>query len=120
MKTQIPSIEIAPMMQTRRTFIMSLGMGTTAVLAAQSMADERPTLPLTKLKEDERTARIMGYKEDATKVNVKKHPKYKPGQQCENCFLYNGKAGDKQGRCTAMYRIVVPTGWCKVHRARTP
>ena len=99
---------------------MSLGMGTTAVLAAQAMADEPPALPLTKLKEDERTARIMGYKEDATKVNAKKYPKYKSGQQCGNCFLYNGKVGDKQGRCTAMYRIVVPTGWCKVHRARTP
>jgi hypothetical protein len=92
------------------------------MVTTTAIADERPATarPTTKLVETERSAILMGYKEDATKVDRKKYPKYQLGQTCAGCFLYNGKKGEADALCTAMYRRVVPTGWCIVNRPRKP
>lgn len=110
-------------MKSRRNFILSLGLGIPTLFSAKALANSGEDIRklrenATRLKEDERTAILMGYKEDATNVDRKKFPKYKPGQSCANCFLNNGKKGDKDVLCTAMYRRVVPTGWCRVYRSR--
>lgn len=38
-------------------------------------------------------AAALGYKADASKVDKAKFPEYAAGQVCDNCALYQGKAG---------------------------
>ena len=115
-------------MKSRRNFILSLGLGSSTLFSAKALADPGDRIRklrenATKLKETERDAKLLGYKEDATKVDPKKFTKYKTGQSCANCFLGNKTKGDKtKGNkdllCTATYRKVAPTAWCKLYRSR--
>jgi len=60
-------------------------------------------------------AKALSYTADATKVDAKANPNYKPGQHCANCIQYTGKAGDAEGGCNLFPgKAVKSTGWCKV------
>ena len=49
------------------------------------------------------TAKALGYVQKSAK----------PGQQCDNCSLYQGKSGDSQGPCTVFPgKTVASGGWC--------
>jgi hypothetical protein len=93
------------MNNTRRTFIMTIAAGGAALTtAAHSQA---------KLSEKDPQAVALGYFEDATKTNTQKFPKYKPGQVCTNCALYQGKATDPWGGCPLFAsKQVAGKGWC--------
>ena len=55
----------------------------------------------------------LGYKADTTKVDAKKFPKHAATQNCANCALFQGKAGDKAGGCPLFAgKTVTATGWC--------
>jgi hypothetical protein len=89
------------MKTTRRTFVIQsvLGAGALASMGAAqaAMVDE---------KDPQATA--LSYVADASKS-----PKAKPGQACEHCALFQGKAGDAAGACALFAgKQVAAKGWC--------
>jgi len=94
-------------MSNRREFIVQLSLGTGALVAGQAMAQGAP------LAETDPQAVALGYKADTTKVDAKKFPKHAATQNCANCALFQGKAGDKAGGCPLFAgKTVAATGWC--------
>ncbi len=66
------------------------------------------------------TAMALGYIEDATKVDAKKNPNYKPGQLCSNCLQSTGAAATDAWRPCNLFpnKLVKSAGWCKVYIKR--
>jgi hypothetical protein len=70
-----------------------------------------------RLSEDDPTAKAMGYKHDATKVDVEKYPR-RAGeagskQFCDNCQLYRPGSEDGWGACAIFPgKQVKAKGWC--------
>jgi hypothetical protein len=97
-------------MTTRREFVIQLSVGAAALTAgqavfAQAMVDEKDP-----------QAAALGYKPDTTKVDAKKFASHKPDQQCGNCALFQGKAGEKAGGCPLFAgKNVAATGWCSAY-----
>jgi len=70
---------------------------------------------LTALDPMDPTAKALGFVNDASTVDVAKHPTYKPGQHCATCAQFQGKAGDARGGCNIFVGHTVPQGgWCQV------
>jgi hypothetical protein len=93
-------------MPTRRSFIQIVPVAGVALLGARvAYADDvKPTDP---------QAVALGYVSDATKADKAKYPKYAAGQDCANCQLYQGKAGDATGPCPLFAgKNVAAKGWC--------
>jgi len=65
-------------------------------------------------------AKSLGYVTDATKVDAKANPNFKPGQKCANCLQV--PAGKEMGAlipCNIFAgRLVDANGWCKVYVKR--
>jgi hypothetical protein len=65
-------------------------------------------------------AKSLGYVTDATKVDAKANPNFKPGQKCANCLQV--PAGKETGAlipCNIFAgRLVDANGWCKVYVKR--
>ncbi len=89
----------------RRVFLMTLTAGGAAfVSGAQAQA---------KLDEKDPQAVALAYVAEASKTDAKKFPKYAAGQNCANCALYQGKAGDAAGGCPLFgAKQVSAKGWC--------
>lgn len=95
------------LMSNRREFIVQLSLGTGVLVAGQAMAQGAA------LAETDPQAVALGYKADTTKVDDKKFPKHAAAQQCSNCALFQGKAGDKAGGCPLFAgKQVAGAGWC--------
>ena len=99
----------------RRDFIRNALLGVAAIPAAAAISraahadDDFPTL-----KEDETTAKSIAYVADASKVDAKAFPQYKPGQDCSNCKLYAADKGATKGVCELVLgEYVLAKGWCK-------
>ena len=45
---------------------------------------------------NEPQAKSLGYVEDATKVDAKANPNFKPGQHCANCLQVAGRQGERR------------------------
>ena len=68
---------------------------------------------------NEPQAKSLGYVKDATKVDAKANPNFKPGQLCSNCLQATGKPGDAAVPCNIFaQRLVNAKGWCKVYVKR--
>jgi hypothetical protein len=69
---------------------------------------------------NEPQAKSLGYVEDASKVDPKANPNFKPGQNCANCLQV--PAGKEKGDwipCNIFAgREVAAKGWCKVYVKR--
>jgi hypothetical protein len=65
---------------------------------------------------NEPQAKSLGYVTDASKVDAKANPNFKPGQHCANCLqVPKGKEGGAQVPCNIFAgRLVEAKGWCKV------
>ena len=93
----------------RRTFLMQVAAGTTAVVASQAMAQ-------AKVDEKDPQAVALGYVADTTKVDAKKYPKHAAAQKCSNCQLFAGKATDASGPCALFPgKQVAGNGWCSAY-----
>jgi hypothetical protein len=91
----------------RRTFILQ-SIAATGLVAAAGAAQAQPMAS-----EKDPAAAGRGYKEDATKVDKAKFPKYAPGQNCANCALYQAKAGAPAGGCPLFAgKQVSAKAWC--------
>jgi len=102
------------MTMTRRTFVLESLVGT-AALAATGLghADAKKVL------ESDPQAVALGYKEDATKVDKAKFPKYVAGEKCASCQLYSGKVGAAAGPCAIFGgKDVKAAGWCSAYAKR--
>lgn len=69
------------------------------------------------VKEDDPLAKSLGYRADATKVDIEKFPKRKgpdgEKQTCKNCQFYIAKADSNWGACQIIRGgDVKATGWC--------
>ncbi len=92
---------------TRRTFILQ-SVAATGLMAGVSVAQAQGTVS-----ESDPQAAGLGYKADASKVDKAKQPKWAAGQNCSNCALYQGKAGDAAGACPLFAgKTVSAKGWC--------
>lgn len=94
-------------MTTRRIFLASIPA------SAITLALNNATAAAAVLSETDPTAVALGYKADASKVDVKKYPAYARGQKCANCKLYAGKATDPMAPCSIFAgKLVNGKGWC--------
>jgi hypothetical protein len=71
---------------------------------------------LPRLSEDDSQAKSLSYKHIASDVDSSKQPRYKEGQQCSNCQVYQGKDGEEWGPCPIFAgKAVKATGWCTAY-----
>ncbi len=98
------------MKMTRRTFVIhsltsSMLVATSNIVLAQA----------AKVSEADPQAVALGYKENASKVDKTKFPKYVVGQACSNCQLYQGPATGV-GACPLFSgKTVAGSGWCTAY-----
>ena len=97
-------------MTRRREFIIQLSAGSAVLLAGRvAMANEM-------VAETDPQAGALGYKADSSKVDAKKFPTHAAAQNCGNCALFQGKAGDKAGMCPLFAgKQVSAAGWCSAY-----
>ncbi len=58
-------------------------------------------------------AMALGYVAQATRADTTRFKTYLAGNQCSNCALYQGKAGEASGLCPLFAgRQVAAAGWC--------
>jgi High potential iron-sulfur protein len=95
----------------RRTVLKGALLGVVAIPAAALVGRAEAA----NVDPSEPQAKSLGYVEDATKVDAKANPNYKPGQHCANCLQGQGKAGDAYIPCNIFPgKMVNANGWCKV------
>jgi hypothetical protein len=106
----MPLINIPRREFIRKTLLGAATLPAAALLARTAHADDDfPTL-----KEDDVTAKSIAYVADATKVDAKAFPMFKPGQDCSNCKLYASDPGAPKGVCELVLgQYVLAKGWCK-------
>ncbi|MDQ2778435.1 MAG: high-potential iron-sulfur protein [Pseudomonadota bacterium] len=76
----------------------------------------RPSAGIALVTPQDPAAIALGYVAVASSVDAGKYTKYAPGQNCGNCALYQGKAGDAEGPCPLFGgRHVLAAGWCSAH-----
>jgi len=102
----------------RRTLLKGALLGVAAV-PATALLGRGAQAATGKVDPNEPQAKSLGYIEDATKVDAKANPNYKPGQVCENCLQAKVKAGAEYVPCNIFAgRDVHAKGWCKVYVKR--
>jgi hypothetical protein len=77
-----------------------------------------PTKPsgMPQISEDDAQAKSLNYVHDAASIDDAKQPRFKAGQACSNCALYQGRAGDEWAGCSIFRgKAVKGTGWCPVY-----
>jgi len=68
-----------------------------------------------KVTESDPTAKALGYKADASKVDTAKYKQFVKGSTCATCNFYVAK-GAAEGTCTALGgRLVASKGWCTAY-----
>ena len=94
----------------RRTFMMQVVVGGSALAASQVMAQAM-------VAETDANAVSLGYKADTTKVDAKKYPAHKATQMCSNCALYQGKASRRKPAECPLFagKQVAGKGWCSAY-----
>ena len=97
------------MATSRRSFLIT----STGLVSALSMSRAVLAQAPAKVSETDPAAQALGYREDATKVDKAKYPKFAAGQSCGSCQLYQGKPADASGPCTIFQnKLVSSKGWC--------
>ena len=103
-----------PTTLSRRRFLKYTGFGLVLTpLLVRRLDAEVPE----KLSEDDPSAKALGYRHDATEVDVGKYPRSAPTEGvrpvCANCALYQAAADDPWGGCAIFPgKQVAGAGWC--------
>ena len=96
---------------TRRTFMMQVAVGGSALAGASAALAQTPPL----VNEKDGQAAALAYVADTTKVNKRKYAKHTADQKCSNCQAYTGKSNDTSGPCLYFPgKHVTVNGWCMV------
>jgi hypothetical protein len=103
----------------RRTLLKGALLGV-ATVPVSALLSRTATAASGRVDPNEPQAKSLGYVEDATKVDAKANPNFKPGQNCANCLQApKAKPGDKEVACNIFAgRPVAANGWCKVYVKR--
>lgn len=100
-------------MSNRRIFLKNLSHIAAASAIGISL---NARAQAAKVDEKDPQAVALGYKHDSTKVDKVKYPNHVPAQQCSNCQLFQGKAGEATGGCPLFAgKVVAATGWCSAY-----
>ena len=103
---------------SRRGFLARLAVASLALpfLGALSARAENPP----QLSPNDPAAKTIGYTEDASKVDAKKDPLFKPNSRCANCtFFQSAQAKGENAPCTIFAnQMVVGKGWCRAWSAK--
>ena len=89
-----------------------------AMDAPKAAEDAAPAKPsgMPQLSEDDPQAKSLGYVHDAASIDGAKQPRFKAGQACSNCALYQGKADAAWAGCSIFPgKAVAGAGWCTVY-----
>jgi len=90
-------------------------MDSAAKSAGETTAPAKPS-GMPQLSEDDPQAKSLAYVHDANAIDAAQQPRFKAGQVCSNCALYQGKAGDEWAACSIFPgKAVKGTGWCSVY-----
>ena len=96
-------------MNTRRQFVLGFIPAGALLLGAATFISAEAS----HLEESDPQATSLGYKQDATEVDVAKYPVYAAGRNCSGCQRYQGRAGEAWGPCPIMGgKLVNAQGWC--------
>ena len=83
--------------------------------AAENAAPAKPS-GMPQISEDDPQAKSLSYVHDAASIDSAKQPRFKAGQACSNCALYQGKPDDEWAGCSIFPgKAVKGTGWCSVY-----
>jgi hypothetical protein len=89
-----------------------VGLGAT-LRAGGAFADTAPGTAAPHLSPSDPAAVKVAYIEEASHLNVKAHPNYVAGSNCDNCLLLQGKPGNTYRPCTLFPgKLVKISGWC--------
>lgn len=110
--------------QLRRHFVLAslAGAGTAALwaLGADSRHSVARAAAAQRVSPDEALAKALGYTVNARTVDRAKFPTYMPGQGCDTCRFFQGKAGQAWGPCQIfMGKEVNINGWCASYAKKT-
>ena len=95
----------------RRTFMLHVVVGSSAIAASQVMAQGASMVA-----ETDANAVSLGYKPDSTKVDLKKYPAHTAAQHCGACALFQGKPTDAAGGCPLFAgKQLSSKGWCSAY-----
>jgi hypothetical protein len=71
---------------------------------------------MPQLSEDDPQAKSFAYVHDATTIDSANQPRFKAGQNCANCALFQGKANQEWAGCSIFPgKSVNAAGWCTVY-----
>ena len=100
----------------RRTLLKGALLGVAAVPVSALLSRSADAAAGGKVDPNEPQAKALGYVVDASTVDAKANPNFKPGQHCANCLqVAKGKEGGAQVPCNIFGgRLVEANGWCKV------
>jgi hypothetical protein len=98
-----------------RRELVKRGLIAGALVPAIGLIGNNAEAALTPLDPSDPTAKALGFETDASKVDAKANPTFKPNQKCSTCAQFQGKAGDAMAGCNIFAGHTVPAGgWCKV------
>lgn len=104
------------MMKIQRRDFLKFGAFAVASIAIAAGVGKPGQAAEPHVDEKDATAQSLGYKHDATKVDKAKFAKYKAGETCANCQLYQGKPGEAWGPCPIFTgKEVSAKGWCSAY-----
>jgi hypothetical protein len=96
---------------SRRELVKTLTLG--AVASATVAASRTRSAEPAKLDVHDPAALALGYVEDASRVDLKKYPRYAQGTKCDNCLLLQGEPGNPYRPCSLFQgKLVAVSGWC--------
>ncbi|PZN28008.1 MAG: High potential iron-sulfur protein [Proteobacteria bacterium] len=102
----------------RRTLLKNALAGL-AALPAAGLIREVHGAELPHLDPKDPQAVAMSYTHDASTVDPKKEPTFKPGAHCANCLHIQGQDGEEWRGCNIFPgKLVHADGWCKVWVAK--
>ncbi len=103
----------------RRTLLKGALLGVAAV-PVSALISRSAAAAGARVSPTEPQAKALGYVEDASKVDPKANPNFKPGQNCANCLQAPAaKPGMTEVPCNIFAgRPVAAKGWCKVYVKR--
>jgi hypothetical protein len=89
-----------------------------SALAAKAIFRPSEAASPTPLSPSDPTAQALGYVADASKVDPKTNPQFKPGSHCANCMQFTAQGADS-GLCNLFPgKLVAANGWCRVWAAK--
>ncbi|TXT36472.1 MAG: twin-arginine translocation pathway signal protein [Comamonadaceae bacterium] len=80
---------------------------------APASAPTASATPAPMVNEKDAQAMALGYVDDASRADIVKFKNFVANSTCNNCALYQGKAGEASGPCPIFAsKQVAAKGWC--------